>query len=142
MILFFVFIIYQIDKRINMNKFETTEFNNTMNKILSNFVDDVEGFNKLIKDINCIVSGSTVLKAINNDEFECADLDIYMNIGDLDFVNVYNNEMSTEKFDEIINKMLPGLCNFMKQANYKLYTCILADKNNNINTLYTGLRNL
>lgn len=55
---------------------KTTVYNKNINNQLSKYFSDINEFIKLLNN-DCVVSGSFVLKNINNDKFKSNDIDIY-----------------------------------------------------------------
>jgi len=56
---------------------KTSNFNTQILDDLKNYFNDVNKFNMLLND-KCCISGSFILKHINNDDFICSDIDIYI----------------------------------------------------------------
>lgn len=122
-----------------MNSFKTIEFNNNMNNIINEFINNVNEFNRIISINNIVLSGSSVLKAINDDKYDVKDLDIYINSN-------YKMEIDSHDLDIMHNALLsmcPDLYKFIKDTNnYKICTLMVSDRYKNINTLYSGMRSI
>lgn len=122
-----------------MNTYETNEFNNRMNKIIGEFVTDVNQFNEIINKNNIIVSGSSVLKAINNDKYDIKDLDIYINSK----IQLSNDTIDVEKFYNIVLDICPDFYKFIENDTiYEISSLMSSDQNKYMNNLYSGMRNI
>lgn len=122
-----------------MNSFKCNDFNNSINNIIGEFINDVDQFNTIINKNNIVLSGSSVLKAINNDTYEIDDLDIYVNSdaklskdrSDMHRIDNFMLKVCTEFHDFIINN-----------ADYELSSLMMSDENKIMNNLYTGMRSI
>ena len=133
-----------------MNTFKTNQFNNNINKIISEFITNVEQFNELINKHNIVLSGSSVLKSINNDDYDIKDLDLYINsdIKDLDLYINSDIQLPFASFNkEIIRNAILDICpevyKFIENnTDYKISKLMTSDENKIMNDLYRGMRGI
>lgn len=119
-----------------MNTFKTTEFNDNINQIIGKFINDVDHFNDILNKNDMVLSGSSVLKAINNDSYDINDLDIYI-----------NSNVQLTKDDIFHSSTISIICQeFYKfienKTDYKASSFTSSDENKNMNDLYRGMRSI
>lgn len=122
-----------------MNTFKTNQFNNNINKIISEFITNVEQFNELINKHNIVLSGSSVLKSINNDDYDIKDLDLYINSD----IQLSFASFNTETIRNAILDICPEVYKFIENnTDYKISKLMTSDENKIMNDLYRGMRGI
>lgn len=122
-----------------MNTFKTNQFNNNINKIISEFITNVEQFNELINKHNIVLSGSSVLKSINNDDYDIKDLDLYINSD----IQLPFASFNKETIRNAILDICPEVYKFIENnTDYKISKIMTSDENKIMNDLYRGMRGI
>lgn len=122
-----------------MNTFKTNQFNNNINKIISEFIANVEQFNELINKHNIVLSGSSVLKSINTDDYDIKDLDLYINSD----IQLSFASFNTETIRNAILDICPEVYKFIENnTDYKISKLMTSDENKIMNDLYRGMRGI
>ena len=110
-----------------------------MNKIIGEFINDVDQFNTIINKNDIVLSGSSVLKAINNDTYDINDLDIYINSG----VKLSKEDTNVNSFHNLMIGVCLDFHNFIKNnTDYEISRIMMSDENKIMNNLYEGMRSI
>jgi hypothetical protein len=122
-----------------MNAFKTNQFNNNINKIIGEFINDVEKFNEIINKNNIILSGSSVLKAINDDNYDIKDLDLYINSS----LQLSEDAFNSDSIRNAISDICPELYKFIElNTDYEISKLMVSSENKIMNDLYRGMRSI